>query len=124
MRILIIEDEKKTSAFLRKGLTEAGFIADIAENGADGLLNVLSLEYDLVILDAMLPKKDGWSVLSELRRQGRSMPGAGRRNDGCFHHAARARAAREHRRGGASGANLRGRELGALTQRPDHRLEI
>jgi two-component system copper resistance phosphate regulon response regulator CusR len=74
MRILIIEDEKKTSAFLRKGLTEAGFIADIAENGADGLFNVLSLDYDLVILDAMLPKKDGWSVLSELRRQGRSMP--------------------------------------------------
>jgi two-component system copper resistance phosphate regulon response regulator CusR len=72
MRILIIEDEKKTSAFLRKGLTEAGFIADVAENGADGLFNVLSLDYDLVILDAMLPRRDGWSVLSELRRQGRS----------------------------------------------------
>ena len=74
MRILIVEDEKKAAGFLRKGLTEAGFIADIAENGADGLFNVLSLDYDLVILDAMLPKRDGWSVLSEMRSRGVKMP--------------------------------------------------
>jgi two-component system copper resistance phosphate regulon response regulator CusR len=74
MRILIVEDEKKTAAFLRKGLSEAGFIADVAENGADGLFNGLSLEYDLIILDAMLPRRDGWSVLSELRQRGVSTP--------------------------------------------------
>jgi two-component system copper resistance phosphate regulon response regulator CusR len=74
MRILIVEDETKAGAFLRKGLTESGFVADVAENGEDGLLNALSLEYDLVILDAMLPGRDGWSVLAEIRRQGKSTP--------------------------------------------------
>lgn len=74
MRILIVEDEKKAAAFLVKGLSESGFIADVAEDGEEGLLNALSLEYDLVILDAMLPGKDGWSVLAELRRQGKLTP--------------------------------------------------
>jgi two-component system copper resistance phosphate regulon response regulator CusR len=74
MRILIIEDEKKAAAFLRKGLTESGFIADVAENGEDGLFKVLSLDYDLVVLDAMLPQRDGWSVLMEMRQQQKSMP--------------------------------------------------
>jgi len=66
MRLLIVEDEIKTSEFLRKGLTESGFIADVAENGEDGLFHALSLDYDLVILDAMLPRRDGWSVLAEM----------------------------------------------------------
>lgn len=74
MRILIVEDEKKAGAFLRKGLTESGFVADVAVDGEDGLLNALSVEYDLVILDAMLPGRDGWSVLAEIRRQGKSTP--------------------------------------------------
>jgi two-component system copper resistance phosphate regulon response regulator CusR len=74
MRILIIEDEGKAAAFLHKGLTESGFIADVAENGEDGLFKVLSLDYDLVILDAMLPRKDGWTVLAQMRQQHRSMP--------------------------------------------------
>jgi two-component system copper resistance phosphate regulon response regulator CusR len=74
MRILIIEDEGKAAAFLNKGLTESGFIADVAENGEDGLFKVLSLDYDLVILDAMLPRKDGWTVLAQMRQQHRSMP--------------------------------------------------
>jgi two-component system copper resistance phosphate regulon response regulator CusR len=74
MRILIIEDEKKTAEFLRKGLTESGFITDVAENGEDGLFNATSLDYDLVVLDAMLPRKDGWSVLAEMRRQQKSTP--------------------------------------------------
>src|ERR1700727_708093 len=74
MRILIIEDEKKTAEFLRKGLTESGFIADVAENGEDGLFKALSLNYDLVVLDAMLPRRDGWSVLTEMRQQHKSMP--------------------------------------------------
>jgi len=74
VRILIVEDEKKAGAFLRKGLTESGFVTDVAEDGDDGLLNALTLEYDLVILDAMLPGRDGWSVLAEIRRQGKSTP--------------------------------------------------
>jgi two-component system copper resistance phosphate regulon response regulator CusR len=74
MRILIVEDEPKTAAFLHKGLTESGFIADVADNGEDALSMAFSLDYDLVILDAMLPRRDGWSVLTELRRRSLSMP--------------------------------------------------
>jgi len=74
MRILIIEDEKKAAEFLRKVLTESGFIADVAENGEDGLFTVLSLDYDLVVLDAMLARKDGWSVLAEMRQKHNSTP--------------------------------------------------
>lgn len=74
MRILIIEDEKKAAAFLRKGLTESGFVVDVADNGEDGLFKALSADHDLLILDAMLPRKDGWSVLSEVRRKGKSVP--------------------------------------------------
>jgi two-component system, OmpR family, copper resistance phosphate regulon response regulator CusR len=74
MRLLIVEDEIKTSEFLRTGLTESGFIADVAENGEDGLFHALSLDYDLVILDAMLARRDGWSVLAEMRRQQKSTP--------------------------------------------------
>ena len=74
MRILIIEDERKAAEFLRKGLTESGFIADTAEDGEEGLLKALSVDYDLVILDAMLPRKDGWSVVRDLRRSDRSVP--------------------------------------------------
>ncbi len=74
MRILIVEDEGKAAAFLRKGLREAGFVADVAEDGEEGLFKALSVDYDMVILDAMLPRKDGWSVLRELREKGRTMP--------------------------------------------------
>jgi len=74
MRVLIIEDEKKTAAFLRKGLTEAGFIPDVADNGEDGLFKAMSLDYDLIILDAMLARKDGWSVLAEMRQKHKSTP--------------------------------------------------
>jgi two-component system copper resistance phosphate regulon response regulator CusR len=74
MRILIVEDEAKTAAFLHKGLTESGFVVDVADNGEDGLFKVLSLDYDLVILDAMLPLRDGCSALMELRRRGVSVP--------------------------------------------------
>jgi two-component system copper resistance phosphate regulon response regulator CusR len=74
MRILIIEDEKKSAAFLRKGMTESGFITDVAEDGEDGLFKALNLDYDLVVLDAMLPLRDGWSVLTEMRQQHKAMP--------------------------------------------------
>jgi len=74
MRILVVEDEKKAAEFLRKGLIESGFIVDVAANGEEGLDKALAVDHQLVILDAMLPRMDGWAVLSELRRSGRSMP--------------------------------------------------
>ncbi len=69
MRILIIEDEVKTAAFLSKGLKENGFIVDIAENGIDGLNLAQELPYQLIILDVMLPGLDGFSLLEALRKQ-------------------------------------------------------
>lgn len=68
MRILIIEDENKTASYLKKGLTESGFITDIANNGEDGLFLATHHPYDLIILDVMLPKIDGWSILIGIRR--------------------------------------------------------
>ena len=71
MRILVVEDEMKTAAYLKKGLTESGFTVDLAGDGEEGLALALSQSYDLLILDVMLPKRDGWSVISELRRSGK-----------------------------------------------------
>lgn len=69
MRILIVEDEAKTAAYLKKGLGENGFVADVAADGTDGLYLALTQPYDLVVLDAMLPGRDGWSLLQALREQ-------------------------------------------------------
>ena len=74
MKILVVEDERKTAAYLRKGLLEEGYVIDRAENGEDGLELARSSDYDLIILDVMLPKRDGWSVISELRRSGKQTP--------------------------------------------------
>ncbi|HZZ02392.1 heavy metal response regulator transcription factor IrlR [Paraburkholderia sp.] len=73
MRILIVEDEAKTGTYLRKGLTEAGFVADWVEDGVTGQHLALTEDYDLIILDVMLPGQDGWTVLKNLR-QIRSTP--------------------------------------------------
>ena len=69
MHILIVEDEPKTAAYIRKGLSEHGYIVDHADNGTDGLHLALSGLYDLVLLDVMLPGTDGLAVLQALRRQ-------------------------------------------------------
>jgi two-component system copper resistance phosphate regulon response regulator CusR len=74
MRILIVEDEKKTAAYLRRGLAEAGFAVDVADQGEAGLQRARDQSYDLIILDVMLPERDGWSVLAQLRREGRETP--------------------------------------------------
>ena len=74
MRILLVEDEKKAVAFLHKGLTEAGFSVDSAEAGDDGLFKAVQRAHDLIVLDVMLPRLDGWSVLAELRRVGVHVP--------------------------------------------------
>lgn len=69
MRILIVEDEAKTAAYLSKGLTEHGYVVDVAGNGIDGLHLATSGPYDLILLDVMLPGLDGWGVLDGIRRQ-------------------------------------------------------
>jgi two-component system, OmpR family, copper resistance phosphate regulon response regulator CusR len=71
MKILIIEDEVKTSRFLRKGLSEAGYVVDVAADGVEGLHMALEVDFDLIILDIMLPVLDGWQVLARLREAGR-----------------------------------------------------
>ncbi|MBP0595563.1 heavy metal response regulator transcription factor IrlR [Paraburkholderia sp. LEh10] len=72
MRILIVEDERKTGAYLRKGLTEAGYIVDWVEDGISGQHQAESEDYDLLILDVMLPGQDGWALLRNLRRTRRT----------------------------------------------------
>jgi two-component system, OmpR family, copper resistance phosphate regulon response regulator CusR len=71
MKILVIEDEAKTARFLRKGLVEAGFVVDMAGDGEDGLNLALETEFDLIVLDLMLPVLDGLQVLSRLRERKR-----------------------------------------------------
>ncbi len=74
MKLLIIEDEPKAAAYLRQGLTEAGYIVDVAADGEAGLTAARLDEYGLILCDLMLPKRDGFSVVAELRRSGRQMP--------------------------------------------------
>jgi two-component system copper resistance phosphate regulon response regulator CusR len=74
MRILVIEDEIKTAKFLKKGLGEAGFAVDVAGDGLEGLRLGQEVEFDLIILDVMIPSLDGWQVLTGLRRAGRQQP--------------------------------------------------
>jgi two-component system, OmpR family, copper resistance phosphate regulon response regulator CusR len=74
VKILVVEDESKTAAYLRRGLTEHGFAVDVARQGEEGLRRALAEDYDLLILDIMLPERDGWSLLQELTRQGRRTP--------------------------------------------------
>lgn len=74
MKILIVEDEVKTGEYLRLGLSEAGFTADLAHDGLDGLHLAMEGNHDLLILDVMLPSMDGWQVLTQLRRQQKTMP--------------------------------------------------
>ncbi|MCA2005400.1 MAG: response regulator transcription factor [Ignavibacterium sp.] len=69
MRILVVEDEKKVASFIKKGLEEEYYSVDVAFDGKEGLKLALSEEYDLIILDLMLPFKDGLSILKELRSE-------------------------------------------------------
>jgi two-component system copper resistance phosphate regulon response regulator CusR len=74
MKILIVEDEAKTSEYLRQGLSEAGFVVDLARNGLDGRHLATTERYDLIILDVMLPDIDGWRILQSLREAGSKVP--------------------------------------------------
>ena len=70
MKILIVEDELKTAKFLKKGLCEAGYIVDTAFDGPEGLHLAREGNFDLIVLDVMLPGQDGWHVLARLREAG------------------------------------------------------
>jgi len=74
MCVLIVEDDRKTADYLVKGLQENGFVVDSAENGVDGLHLASTIDYDFLILDVMLPGRDGWDVITELRSLGIGMP--------------------------------------------------
>lgn len=71
MRILVVEDEQKTGDYLKQGLSEAGFVTDLARDGVEGAHLALFDDFDLVILDVMLPGMDGWAVLNAIRRAGK-----------------------------------------------------
>lgn len=74
MKILIVEDDTKTAGYLKKGLTENGFVVDLAANGEDGVHLVRTGGYDVIVLDVMLPVRDGWSVMGDLRHEGITTP--------------------------------------------------
>jgi two-component system copper resistance phosphate regulon response regulator CusR len=67
VQVLVIEDEKKTADFVAKGLRETGFTVEVARDGARGFETARETAFDLLIVDVMLPKKDGWTIVSELR---------------------------------------------------------
>ncbi len=67
MRVLVIDDETRLADYLRKGLTESGYTVDVAHHGTDGLHLALEGSYDLIVLDVMLPGRDGFEVLAGLR---------------------------------------------------------
>jgi two-component system copper resistance phosphate regulon response regulator CusR len=67
MRILVIEDEPKTAAYLKKGLEESGYSVEVANDGSHGLILAQEEDYDVIILDVMLPWMDGWTVVKALR---------------------------------------------------------
>lgn len=74
MHILLVEDERRLAAAVRRVLEEEGHVVDVVYDGEDGLYQALVEEYDAIILDVMLPGKDGFSVARELRAKGRTTP--------------------------------------------------
>ena len=74
MRILVVEDNADLAAVLRTGLEEEGYAVDLSLDGEDGLWRATTVDYDVIVLDLMLPKVDGLEILSEMRRAGRASP--------------------------------------------------
>ena len=74
MRLLIVEDEQKTGDYLKQGLSEAGFLVSLARTGLDGHHLAMTEEFDLLILDVMLPDVDGWRILQSIRESGQKTP--------------------------------------------------
>ena len=74
MRILVVEDDKKVASFLEKGLREEGYAVDVAHDGVDGAMKAQVYEYDLLLVDVMLPEKNGFELVRGLRSSGSSVP--------------------------------------------------
>ncbi|MBI4408863.1 MAG: response regulator transcription factor [Gemmatimonadetes bacterium] len=74
MRILVIEDDRKVASFLERGLREDGYAVDVAKDGIEGALNAHVYDYDALIVDVMLPGKNGYEIVRELRTKGKSVP--------------------------------------------------
>ena len=74
MRILVVEDEKKLATYIKKGLEENHFAVDVRYDGEEGLFMLDTNEYDLVVLDILLPKKNGLEILQQVRKNGKDMP--------------------------------------------------
>ena len=74
MKVLVVEDEKKIAAFIRKGLEAQGFVVDHCHHGDDAYLLATTQPFDALVLDIMLPGRDGLSILRNLRERGHSVP--------------------------------------------------
>ncbi len=74
MKILVVEDESKTGAYICRGLTEAGYVTDLANDGVDGKHLALTDDYDLIVLDVMLPRLNGWQIVTAIRQAGKEAP--------------------------------------------------
>jgi two-component system OmpR family response regulator len=74
MRVLVVEDDVETANFIAKGLAEAGYVAEVATDGKQGLVQAMSEEYDAAIVDRMLPHVDGLSIVETLRKTGKDVP--------------------------------------------------
>jgi two-component system OmpR family response regulator len=74
MRLLVVEDDREAAEYLKKALREAGHVAEIAGDGETGLALALDGDFDVLVVDRMLPKRDGLSLVAELREKGRATP--------------------------------------------------
>jgi len=74
VKILVVEDDRKVAGFIEQGLREEGYAVDVAPDGEEGTMLAHVYDYDVIILDVMMPKKTGLQVASELRREGRGTP--------------------------------------------------
>jgi DNA-binding response OmpR family regulator len=74
MKILVVEDDRKVAGFIEQGLKEEGHVVDVAPDGDEALMLAHVYDYDIILLDVVLPKKNGFQVATELRREGRTTP--------------------------------------------------
>jgi DNA-binding response OmpR family regulator len=74
MRVLVVEDEKKVASFIAKGFEQEGYAVDVAYDGEAGIYQAISFDYDVVVLDLMLPKRSGFEVLTEIRSKKPRLP--------------------------------------------------
>ncbi len=74
MKILVVEDDRKVAGFIEQGLKEEGYVVDVAPDGDEATMLAHVYDYDVILLDVVLPKKTGFQIATELRREGRSTP--------------------------------------------------